>query len=332
MPEQAEDDADTGEGEEVNPHVCSSLECPGAARLTLLRGQVNALAAHLKEQLAKKTSPLARRESVSKLFDHSATFDSFRKGQDATASAGHTIGSGPISPFDKRTKGEMGGGSVRSWSPESGMRAEAALNSYLQEQGGVTIQESMASVYEGDEQQGDSGGEAQGGDSMAQDSDLGAGYDSWAMMQDEGAHTPGASTSITIDRNTVMKKRVLAGTVSTYKHKQELRSELERKAGLKFIAECRAAVRAREAVAKDAEEKVAIAQGHVDECEAKLAKLRAEADELHAQDRFGNREKVKALQARAGPLSDKLREAQAELAREAEIEYRCAVYLLYYPL
>jgi predicted mannosyl-3-phosphoglycerate phosphatase (HAD superfamily) len=114
--------------------------------------------------------------------------------------------------------------------------------------------------------------------------------------------------------------------VSTYKHKQELRSELERKAGLKFIAERRAAVRAREAVAKDAEEKVAIAQGHVDECEAKLAKLRAEADELHAQDHFGNREKVKALQARAGPLSDKLREAQAELAREAEIEYRCAVY------
>jgi len=202
------------------------------------------------------------------------------------------------------------------------MRAEAALNSYLQEQGGVTIQESMASVYEGDEQQGDSGGEAQGGDSMAQDSDLGAGHDSWAMMQDEGGRTPGASTSITIDRNTVMKKRVLAGTVSTYKHKQELRSELERKAGLKFIAERRAAVRAREAVAKDAEEKVAIAQGHVDECEAKLAKLRAEADELHAQDRFGNREKVKALQARAGPLSDKLREAQAELAREAEIEYR----------
>jgi hypothetical protein len=26
MPEQAEDDEDTGEGEAVNPHVCSSLE------------------------------------------------------------------------------------------------------------------------------------------------------------------------------------------------------------------------------------------------------------------------------------------------------------------
>jgi hypothetical protein len=300
--------------------------------------EVNPLAEHAREQLAKPPSRLQRRESVSKLFDQSATFAAFRKGTDGAEGeeGAEAPGSAGQSPPGGDGEARKRSDSARQWDDESGMRAEAELNTYLQERGGGSIGQSFASVAEGDESV--HGQQMQEGeDSMQQESagDVGASgddydeesgdYTSWAVMQEDslGAESSGAhnNASVTVDRDTVIKKRVLGGTVSTYKHKHELRSELERKAGLKYISERRQEVKARDAVAKAAEEKVAIAQGHVDECETKIAKLREEAEQLNFADHFGNRDRVRALHGRVAALGEKLREAQAELAREAEIEY-----------
>ena len=291
---------------------------------------VNPLAEHLKEELARPRSRLQRRESVSKLFDKSATFATFRKGKDGEGGSGKSPSRSPPGGDDKARKRSD---SARQWDDESGMRAEAELNAYLQEQGGGSIGQSFASVAEGDVSA--HGQQMQGEDSMQQESaemgasgddydEEGGDYTSWAVMQEEsfGPEPTGAhNASVTVDHDTVIKKRMLGGTVSTYKHKHELRSELERKAGLKYITERRQQVKARDAVAKAAEEKVAIAQGHVDECETKMAKLREEAEQLNAADHFANRDRVRALHGRVASLGEKLREAEAELAREAEIEY-----------
>jgi hypothetical protein len=290
---------------------------------------VNPLAEHLKEELARPRSRLQRRESVSKLFDRSATFATFRKGKDGEGGGGKSPSrSLPGGDDEARKRSD----SARQWDDESGMRAEAELNAYLQEQGGGSIGQSFASVAEGDVSA--HGQQMQGEDSMQQESaemgasgddyEEGGDYTSWAVMQEDsfGPEPTGAhNASVTVDHDMVIKKRMLGGTVSTYKHKHELRSELERKAGLKYITERRQQVKARDAVAKAAEEKVAIAQGHVDECETKMAKLREEAEQLNAADHFANRDRVRALHGRVASLGEKLREAEAELAREAEIEY-----------
>jgi len=307
--------------------------------------EVNLLAEHLKEQLTKPPVRLERRESVSKLFEQSETFGAFRNGKEGEQQVEGEDAEGSLtSKKNSITKNDgehRRSDSARQWDADSGMRAEAALNAFLQEQGGGReISQSFASVEEGNkQQQGESmgGAQVQGEQSMHQYSaDTGASgeeydeedvdYTSWALLQEESSTSPGfggpsALDSFTVDRDTVLKKRVLGGTVSTYKHKQELRNALERRAGLKYIAERRAEVRARNALAKDAEEKVSIAQGHVDECETKIAKLRDEAELLHEADPFGNRDRCKALQGRVVALRGKMHEAQGELAREAEIEY-----------
>jgi hypothetical protein len=300
--------------------------------------QVNPLVEHLKEQLAKPPARLDRRESVSKLFDQSETFAAFRQGKGASSEEGEAQQAESPAPKAGDGQEHKRADSARQWDADSGMRAEVALNAYLQEQGGGSLGQSFVSAEdaEGDQAKGEVEGEVNAESSLPESSagNLGmpsddydeenADYTSWAL-QGERSNSPqggpGALGSIAVDRDTVIKKNVLGGTVSTYKHKHDLRGQLERKAGLKYIREKREQVRAREAVAKQAEEKVAIAQGHVDECEGKMAKLREEAEQLHHADQFGNRDKVRALQQRIAAIGEKLKEAQRELEREAEVEY-----------
>ena len=299
--------------------------------------QVNPLAEHLKEQLAKPPARLDRRESVSRLFDKSETFAAFRKGKGAPADG--EVGAEAASPASKQSdeaEEHKRADSARQWDADSGMRAEAALNSYLQEQGGGSLGQSFASADgEGDEQaKGESMMDGQLGNEASMPPEDSAGnigmsgddYDDvnadYTLFEGSSSQQgPGALATTAVDRDTVIKKSVLGGTVSTYKHKRDLRSQLERKAGLKYIRERREQVRARDAVAKEAEEKVAVAQGHVDECEAKIAKLREEAEQLQHADRFGNRDKVRGIEQRISAIGEKLREAQRDLEREAEVEY-----------
>lgn len=96
--------------------------------------------------------------------------------------------------------------------------------------------------------------------------------DRWMMDNDysHGAH----ADSTQISREDVAKRRITAGTVSGYKHKEELQATLERKAALKFIREKREDVEMRARVLREAEEKVSITQGHLEEIDSKVEQLK----------------------------------------------------------
>ena len=298
---------------------------------------LNPLAEALKAELAKPVARLDRRESVSKLYEQSATFAAFRRGRDPAAEGeGGAADGGDGSPGSNRGEPQRAG-SARQWDADSGMRAEAELNAFLQAQGGGSLEQSFASGQVGEDLQAQTGDPAcepavQADPSMHQQSvgETGASVsgeffsprDDSAQWDDvhEDPSADGAGAR-SIDRDTIIQKHVRGGTVSTYKHKQELQSQLERRAGLKFIRERREQVRARDAVVKQTKEKVAVAQGHVDECISKISKLEAESETLFAADQFGNRDKIKTIDGRIKALNAKLREAQGDLARESEVAY-----------
>ncbi len=81
-------------------------------------------------------------------------------------------------------------------------------------------------------------------------------------------------THLRVSKDEVSRRRVVAGTVSGYKHKRELQETLERKAALKYIRERKEDVSRRARVLHEAEDKVAVIKSHIDEIDSKMEQMK----------------------------------------------------------
>ncbi|KAJ1480948.1 hypothetical protein T484DRAFT_1809089, partial [Baffinella frigidus] len=208
----------------------------------------NPLAEKAREELAQKRNRLERRESGTVLEDKSKGFAGFppknAAGEGDAAADGDGAAPQAASPARPPPPGSARG------SHETRTQGEQdAYGAFLLEhphQRSVDMEPSGETG--GDALEGEGGWDSQDGVSLREESLEEA---SW---EDEGSGSLlGEASMLMTDKERVLSTRVVGGTVSGYKHKEELSEALERRAALKYIGQRKDDVTRRGHVLKEAE-------------------------------------------------------------------------------